>query len=102
MLRAVPHLAILAITLIATTMQAAYSGDRAGQVIFQNQTTKNYDLWIDGKYACTAPARLECIAPAAAGSHMLTIQQGVMIYNESVFELLDGGIYTYTKARSVF
>ena len=102
MLRVVPHLVMIAISFIAISMQAAYTAGRVGQVIFQNQTNQNYDLWIDGKYACTAPPRLECIAPAAAGSHMLTIQRGVMIYNESVFELLDGGVYTYTKTRSVF
>ncbi len=67
-----------------------------GQVILQNETSESYDLWLDGHYVCTALPHIECLAAATAGNHMLTVQQRTLIIYNMMFELGDGGIYTYT------
>ncbi|MGB8362910.1 MAG: hypothetical protein ACLQUZ_06310 [Rhizomicrobium sp.] len=89
----------VALWVCVLAVSAANAQSGLGQVILQNETSQSYDLWIDGHYVCTALPHIECLSAATAGNHMLSVQQGPTIIYNLMFELGDGGIYTYTVTR---
>lgn len=41
-----------------------------GQIILENSSTLDADLYVDGDYACHAPAHSDCVAEVTSGVHM--------------------------------
>jgi len=62
-------LAALALLVLVPASVAAQDAPM-GQIILENSSTLDADLYVDGDYACHAPSHSDCVAEVTSGVHV--------------------------------